>query len=351
MHVNETSRLSGRGVIFVTGAGGVVGQALVRQFPRQQFICLTHKKPVEGSNIKSVAGDIRLPQLGMSLDTYDWLADSIDCVVHSAAITDFTMPADEIMAVNVDGTRRVLDLAAKAGVPFYHISTAYIPSHSECEPTPYELSKIQAEDVVRESGIPATILRPSVILGDALTGEIATFQGFHFLIGLFLKGLLPFVPALPDSYIDFVPQDFVADTIVALIRQGRIGEEIWLTAGTRALCIDDIVDCCITQIPPRSGGPLLDRPNMISQDTYERLFRPVFFHTLPKGQRRLMDRAMTMVKYLNTVKALPSASPELERSLNIPEMPDPHVTLRSSVLYWARLHRLLPRSAGVVSTG
>jgi nucleoside-diphosphate-sugar epimerase len=335
MHLED---LSGRGVIFVTGAGGVVGQALIRRFPEQQFICLAHKKSLNASNAVSVWGDVCRPQLGMTSDLFDRVADSIDCIVHSAAVTDFTMPADEIAAVNVDGTRRMLDLAARASVPFYHISTAFI-SRSEREATPYELSKNKAEEVVRESRLSTTILRPSVVIGDTLTGEIASFQGFHFLIGLFLKGLLPFVPAMPDSYIDFVPQDFVADILLALIRQGRIGEEIWLTAGMRSLRIDDIVDCCINQIPPL--GPPLERPNMISQDTYERLFRPVFFHALPKSQRKLMDRAMTMVKYLNTVEALPSSSPGLEQSLNIPQMPDPRVTLRSSLLYWARQQRSL----------
>jgi thioester reductase-like protein len=342
-HLNNSSALSGPDVVFVTGAGGVIGQALIRRFTRQVFLCLAHKNPVNAADV--VTGDVCLSQLGMSSDTYDSVAENIDCVIHSAAITDFGMPADDIMAVNVDGTQRVLELAAKAGVPFYHISTAYIHSHSEGEPTPYELSKIRAEELVRKSGIPATIIRPSVILGDAVTGEISSFQGFHFLIGLYLRGLLPFLPALPDSYIDFVPQDFVADAIMALIRQNRIGEEIWLTAGTHALRIDDIVDCCIHEIPPL-GRPL-DRPNMISRDTYERLFRPAFFHSLPKRQKRLMDRAMTMVKYLNTVDALPSNSPDLEISLNISPMPDPRATLRSSLFYWARHHRMLPSAAQI----
>jgi nucleoside-diphosphate-sugar epimerase len=341
--------LLGRKAIFLTGAGGVVGQALIRHKSEQQFTCLAHKKRLDAPNVEPVSGDVCHPRLGMSPDTYDKLADSIDCIVHSAAITDFTSPPDRIAAVNIDGTHRVLELAARAGVPLYHISTAFIRPHSDAEPTSYELSKIMAEEAVSTSGLPATILRPSVILGDALTGEIASFQGFYFLVGVFLKGHLPFVPALPESYIDFVPQDLVADILIALIQQKRIGDKIWLTAGTRALRIDDIVDCCINEIP--SIGPALDRPNMINQDTYERLFKPVFYPSLPKHQRRLMDRAMTMVKYLNTVEAMPSDSPALERSLNVRPMPDPRVTLRSALMYWTRFHGLAPNVAGLEMPG
>jgi thioester reductase-like protein len=198
---------------------------------------------------------------------------------------------------------------------------------------------------VRTSGLPATIIRPSVVLGDALTGEISNFQGFYFISGLFLKGLLPFVPALPHSYIDFVPRDFVVAAIGALIRRRRMGEEVWLTAGKSALRIDDVVDCCIYQIPPLSAGPPLRRPTMISEDTYERLFKPAFFHSLPKGQKRLMERAMTMVKYLNTTEPLPSGSPELERDLDIRPMADPRITLRSSLLYWVEQQRSASKKA------
>jgi len=343
------ARIPERDLIFVTGAGGVVGQALLQRFPHRRFICLVHKKPVGGSNVSAVCGDVRQPLLGLSPDAYDNLARRISCIVHSAAITDFTMPKDEILAVNVDGTQRVLELAARAGVPVYHISTAFVHPREECDPTPYERSKTAAEGLVKESGLGATIVRPSVILGDSVTGEIANFQGFHFLVALFLKGLLPFVPTRPDSYIDFVPQDFVADAIGALVEQRRTGEEVWLTAGTRALRIDDIVDGCLTDIP-REGAPL-GRPNMISQDTYERLFKPVFFHALPKGQKKLMDRAMTMVKYLNTLEPLPCASPALVRSLKIPQMPDPRVTLRSTLSFLAQHYRMVPERARTWATG
>jgi hypothetical protein len=54
-----------------------------------------------------------------------------------------------------------------------------------------------------------------------------------------------------------------------------------------------------------------------------------------------MDRAMYMVKYLNTLKPLPSASPDLERELDIPELPDSRSTLYSSVGYWARQRGLV----------
>ena len=178
-----------------------------------------------------------------------------------------------------------------------------------------------------------------MIVGDALTGEISRFQGFHFMIGLLIRGLVPFMPATAHSYVDFVPQDYVADTVAALIERRRIGEELWLTAGSRALTLAHVVDYCAEQVPRLLGRPL-NPPRMISLDSYQRLFKPVFFDRLPRRQQQLIDRAMYMVKYLNTVKPLPSASPELERELGIPELQDPMVTLQTTVAFWAQNSRL-----------
>jgi nucleoside-diphosphate-sugar epimerase len=339
--VGYTARRSTNKVILVTGAGGVVGSALIQKLTDSTLICLTHKRAVEGPNVVSEPGDIRLPRLGLSQATYDDVAGGIDCIVHSAAITDFTK-TDDIADVNVDGTRRVLDLAARAGVPIYHLSTAYVISPDGL--TPYEESKLKGEALVKQSGLPATIIRPSVILGDARTGEIARFQGFYFLIDLFVKGLLPFIPASPSSYIDFVPQDFVADTIAALIERDHVVQELWLTAGTRALTLEDIVAFCLDQMPALTGRTV-DRPHMISMETYQRLFKPVFFDALSQRQQKFMARAMYMVKYLNRPEALPSDSPGLEHVLDIPPMPDPRQTLGSALGFWARNRGLLAQHA------
>ena len=84
----------------------------------------------------------------------------------------------EFLAVNRDGTARVLE-AASASPPgrFVHVSTLAVggptlpgrPIDETRDPQPvtdYGRSKLAAETLVRESGVPWTIVRPPVVYGE-----------------------------------------------------------------------------------------------------------------------------------------------------------------------------------------
>ena len=94
VHTNGTSNEK---VVLLTGGGGVVGQALLKKLTRANVVCLVHKTPVQAPNATSVPGDLSLDRFGMSVDRYTQLAQTVDCVVHSAAVTDFARPEAEIM--------------------------------------------------------------------------------------------------------------------------------------------------------------------------------------------------------------------------------------------------------------
>ena len=64
----------------------------------------------------------------------------------------------------------------------------------------YATSKLAAEQVVRDSGVPAVVLRPSVVIGDSRTGEISAFQGLHGVAGAILTGTVPMVPFDPPTF-------------------------------------------------------------------------------------------------------------------------------------------------------
>src|ERR671929_130064 len=189
-------RPAGR-TILLTGGSGVVGQALLPTLADSTTICLVHRSPVSGPNVECLPGDIAAPRLGLSRTAFADLASRIDCIIHSAAVTHFGQAEDAIRCANVEGTANVLELAARARVPVYHVSTAFVRvrSHSTQEPNAYELSKRDGDELVRTSGLPAAILRPSLVIGDSATGQIAHFQGIYLMLGMFLKGLLPVVPA------------------------------------------------------------------------------------------------------------------------------------------------------------
>jgi len=74
-----------------------------------------------------VAGDLTSPGLGLSADDEAELKENIQVVLHSAADVKFDRKLSEAFAINVEGTRHVLELAsaAKQLSVFLHVSTAY----------------------------------------------------------------------------------------------------------------------------------------------------------------------------------------------------------------------------------
>ena len=171
----------------------------------------------------------------------------------------FTLPLDEARAINVAGTRRMLEFAelahARGGLNRYaHVSTAYVAGthpgrFAECDldlgqafHNSYEHSKFEAERLVAEHpGLPATVLRPSIIVGDQRSGWTSAFNVLYWPLRAFARGLFTAVPAIPSAPVDVVSVDYVADAIHALCEaEGGIGATYHLTAGPNASTMGEI---------------------------------------------------------------------------------------------------------------
>src|SRR6185503_1340820 len=81
----------------------------------------------------------------------------------------------------------------------------------------YESSKAEAERLVLaaiDGGLPVTIHRPSMVVGDSRTGKAIRPQVFQFLAGFLAGGQTAgFVPKLTGVQLDTVPSDYVAAAI------------------------------------------------------------------------------------------------------------------------------------------
>lgn len=205
-----------------------------------------------GPRIHAIAGDIARPRLGLDPSTYADLCERVSHVVHCAADLRVDATVDELRATNVDGVANIVDFAKSAhGLErLVHVSTAYVAGGrkgtvDEDDLTdafgfgsPYEQTKYEAERLVRDgaSGLPVTVVRPSMIVGDSRTGEIKTFNTFYTPLRLFLSGKLRIVPARRDLRVNIVPVDYVADSIVSLTFDPRaVGTTIHLTTPTDEL--------------------------------------------------------------------------------------------------------------------
>jgi nucleoside-diphosphate-sugar epimerase len=327
-----------RRTIFLTGATGVVGRALLDRVTDVDVICVAHQKSLADSRVSVIQGDITRPLLGMSGAKFAELSRRIDYVVHSAAITAFNKPEKLIRDVNVVGTQRVLELAARAGAPVCHLSTAFAYSDQHVPPGyrthAYEVSKRDAEQAVRESGIPSVIVRPSVIIGDSVDGTMTQFQGFHFLMDLIVRGSFP-VPGTPQSLVDVVPRDLVAAVLAGLVQRPDVTGEYWVTSGEQALTLAQVVSIWAEHWR-RLTGQAIRRPRMVSPDIVDRLARPAFLPALPREVQVTMGHALHMVKYVNLTRPFPSSLGQLTGLLGSPALPSPELTVIRNVEYWAR---------------
>lgn len=321
--------------ILLTGASGVVGRTLIDALGDCRLLCLIHRMPVSAPHVSCITGDITRPRLGLTRSEYNAIGGRIDLVLHAAAVTDFEQPRDAIMQTNVVGTRHVVDLTRDAGVPLIYVGTAFSQTRSSLDrfdANAYEVSKRDAEAVVRDSGVAAVIVRPSIVVGDSVSGAIMRFQGFHYILGMWMRGLLPIGAGGAASLVDFVPQDLVASAIAALIARGDRHGEHWITLGDRALTLERIVDLCIAYAA-RIDRRIVTRPRIYDFETFDRLIRPVFFHALPASLRQSFDRAMTVARYLNIDHPFPTSLPQFEADFGI-ALPPPETTLLRNLDYW-----------------
>lgn len=183
-----------------------------------------------------VEGDLTAPGLGIAADAQDALADVTE-VWHLAAVYDLAVPEAVARRVNVDGTARVLDFCRSRArfERLQYVSTCYVSGRHAGTFTEddldtgqefrnhYESTKFDAEVLVRRAmadGLPATIYRPGIVVGDSRTGVTQKYDGPYFLAA-FLRRQPPVavVPAVGDAdtvRFCLVPRDFVIDAIDAL---------------------------------------------------------------------------------------------------------------------------------------
>lgn len=235
-------------IIFVTGAAGLLGGALVAALIEagHAVIGLVHRDTnIRGNDGKSVRaaafggsgpqpgtvmtvrGDVCRSGLGIDPATRAWLVRNVDCVIHCAALVRFDADAAELEAVNVDGARHVAELFASA--QFIHVSTAYVCgvangpiAETACKSNSafgngYEQSKAKAEAVVHAMRSDAVIVRPSIIVGEAASGMISSFDTIYRAFKFIAEGRITAVPTTPLATLNFVPIDHVTSGICDLI--------------------------------------------------------------------------------------------------------------------------------------
>lgn len=238
-------------VHFVTGYPGFIGKRLVRRLVEgaardgSRLVLLVQPKNAAAAaqdlgalgaeHAEIVEGDVEQMHLGLAGREWKALARDLTDVWHLAGRTGLSASRAELRRVNVEGTRNVVELAAAAPhlSRLNHFSTAYVSGDRigvilEDElamrqrfHNPYEETKYQAELLVRraQADLPATIYRPSIVVGDSRTGEIDRFEGPYALAILLVASPLAVPLPLPGDALaplNVVPVNFVVDAAVSI---------------------------------------------------------------------------------------------------------------------------------------
>jgi nucleoside-diphosphate-sugar epimerase len=333
--------------VLLTGASGVVGQAVLERCDPEHTTCLVHHNAVPTRG-EWLTGTITDPNLGLSRSEYDELARRVDVIVHCAAITDYSAPEREMTEVNVEGVKHVLEFASRAGAHLYHVSTAFVlrapeqhetwwaPASRWWDPAVYLESKRIGDQLVADSGLPAAIVRPSLTFGDSATGATARFQGVHTVIRAFFSNNLPMVPALPEARIDYLPTNVVGELLTRLTDL-RLSGDLWLTAGDEALTAAEVMRIG-TEYLAEKGIPVAP-PRMVAPDMMERLIIPAFLPELPRRLRRRYEQLLVLAPLFFHDDPYPSDVRTLERTLETSVDLELANSLINALEYWRATNR------------
>ncbi len=290
----------------VRGADDVEARARIER----TLACLYGPNHPYGERVVALRGDITRPGLGLR-ENLDELAEQVEEIVHSAASVSFELGLQAARAINVDGTRRVLDFAercqARGGVRrMSYISTAFVAGeHAGCFSeddldvgqrfrNTYERSKLEAESLVsRARGhLPLTILRPSIIVGERDTGWTASFNVLYWPLRVFSRGAYAALPARGDAPVDVVPVDYVADATFALgqCREAE-GATFHLTAGAHVSTVGEVIELATAFFK----RPV---PRLVEPALYRRVVHPLLVRAAgDERSRRALRRSEIFFPY------------------------------------------------------
>jgi len=181
-------------LIAITGATGFVGRHIATVLARRGHTvrALVHN-PIRARTLESLGAEL-VPGDLADAAALTTLTRGASAVVHLVGII-VEMGHVTFHAVHVDGTRRMLEAAHRAGAErFVHMSA--VGARDEPGATPYHRTKWRAEELVRASGLSHAVFRPSVISGpeSAPIRTLARLHRWSPVVPVFGDGRFPIQP-------------------------------------------------------------------------------------------------------------------------------------------------------------
>ncbi|CRL06955.1 CLUMA_CG019944, isoform A [Clunio marinus] len=286
--------------ILITGATGFIGRILLAKLMRMGNIkeILIFSRPKKGKSneerldkilsgflfeemdkhdknfrnkLRIITADMEIDGLGISNDDLHYIQMNVEVIIHGAATVRFDEQLRKAVAINIRGTKNMLDIATEARnlQSFVHISTAY----SQCPrpdikeifyespidyrlalsllqnfdddlvntvteklinpwPNSYTFTKAISEDMIRQyqHRLPIIIIRPSIVhcvYSDPISGYVDTLMGTIGIAAGVLLGLLRVLKINVKTVLNIVPVDFVVNTsLIVSAKFSKFNKEI-----------------------------------------------------------------------------------------------------------------------------
>jgi len=216
---------------------------------------LSRFRELAANRLEVVVGDIGEPNLGLDQAIWERLAQTVDLIVHPAALVNHVLPYDQLFGPNVVGTAQLIRLAITSRIkPVTYLSTVavalavdpgdFVEDGDIRDVSPvrpiddsyangYANSKWAGEVLLREAHdlcrLPVAVFRSDMILAHSrYTGQLNVPDAFtRLILSLLATGIAPrtfyqtdAAGNRPRAHYDGLPVDFVAESITTLGEQG-----------------------------------------------------------------------------------------------------------------------------------
>jgi dihydroflavonol-4-reductase len=265
--------------IYLSGATGFVGRHVARALREQ------------GAEVHAERIDL------LDQSALERAVEGCDAVVHVAALYSYDAPPEDLERVNVEGTRNLLDAAARKGVRrFLFTSTAGtcgpVPGRDATEnddppawelAVPYKRTKLAAERLALEAG--AVVVNPTTPIGP---GDRKPTPTGRMIAGVARGRILGFVPTTGLNLVDV--RD-VARGHVRALERGEPGERYLLGGANLPLeeifaAIADLAGRRRPRIPvPYAVAEAASRVGLANPDEVKLARLPMYFTSAKAGDR------------------------------------------------------------------
>ena len=312
-HIMAGLLVRGKGVLV---AGRASGSASLEGSVRK-LLAWFGIEHLEGQ-VECYETDFLKARMGLGEDAYETLCSRDVTIIHCASDTSF-MEKDraKVMTSNVGSLTELVEFARKSKTRHFHfISSAYAAGidHAECPELPvtstafvnvYEESKATAETIVsrrcRDAEVPYTIIRPSIIYGDATTGRSLKFNALYYPVRS--------LQLIRDIYLEDIKNN-----------EGRKAAECGISLGR-----DGVLRLPLRIVMPREGRINLVPVDYFTESVLSIVENPgteTFYHITGKSDISLMQLASYAERFLQIAGidvVLGAGSSNADEARNPPE--------------------------------